>query len=47
MKYTKWRLNDSIARGYTEAATYCSLDTQLRGVLAKCGTPDPSPPPGA
>jgi hypothetical protein len=21
MKYTKWRLNDSIARGYTEAAT--------------------------
>jgi hypothetical protein len=30
---------------YSHGSCYCSLDTQLRGVLAKCGTPDPVPPP--
>ena len=28
---------------YSHGSCYCSLDPQLREVLAKCGTPDPNP----
>ena len=30
---------------WSHGSCYCSLDAELRQVLAQCGTPDPSPPP--
>ena len=46
-----WRCHSpsTLAHGgnYSHGSCYCSLDAPLRGVLAKCGTPDPSKPHAA
>jgi hypothetical protein len=32
-------------RNFSKGTCFCTLDSQLRALLAACGSPDPSPPP--